>query len=261
MQWYARLLTAILTAGLVAGCVTTTQKVAPEKMSQIRSIGVIVAMNEEVHFLEPGLTIFDNKRISFPVPAWGLNESAAEATIKALSPRFETTIVQSRMKGQSFDPFGPGLTLPKLNTDDFMAALEPHKPVDAYLLIVRDPSLSGGGHPSFVSKGSYGLIADRERPPAFSFKFAFDKYLSALLIEDYFLIDASSHAVLTSYSARSVTKEYQDAEGKMVPLPVVVPSQPDAMQREPHYLYIRDVYRRLMAENTVKALTELQLSP
>lgn len=245
----------------MAGCVTTTQKVAPEKMSQIRSIGVIVAMNEQVHYLEPGVTIFDNKRLDYPVPAWKLNDYAAEATVKALSPRFDARIVRTDTKGQPFDPFGASLTLPKLNPDDFLNALESHKPVDAYLLIVRDPSMSGGGHGSFVSKGSYGLIVDLERPPAFSFKFTFDKHMRALLIEDYYLIDASTRTVLTAYSTRSVTGQYQNAEGKTAPLPVVVPAQPDAMQNEKHYLYIRDVFRRLKDENTVKALAELQLSP
>lgn len=251
---------AVAMLGL-AGCADSNRLLDPERAASLHRIGVVAAVNEEVHFLQPGLTIFDNKRIDYPVPEWKLNDYMAQSAAKTLSSKFEAVIIRTRIKGQPFDPFGAFVTLPKTNTDEILNALEDSSPVDAYLVIVRDPSVSGGGHPSFVSRGSFGLVWSRDPPPAFSFKFTGDDHMTATMIGDYYLIDASTRQILASYSARGFTRDYTDRDGKTIPIPLAVPSRPEDLQKGRNYGYIHDIFYKLIDENTADAMSKMKLIP
>ena len=80
------LIVLLALAGGLAACMTPT--VPPERASAIRSVALVSALGDEIHFQHVGLTVFTND-LQVSKPGWQLDEYVTELLRARLGARYE----------------------------------------------------------------------------------------------------------------------------------------------------------------------------
>jgi hypothetical protein len=141
--------TRLLGVALVMLLPACAQPVAPERASAIKTVGIIVAMRDEIHLTTIGHIVFQNQDTIESVPTWDLDDSMRDKFGAQLGKRYDVRPVTADKAA-----FAPGKVYYPMTTNLFTANALPSpieairasaspQGLDAYLIVTPSGTLYG----------------------------------------------------------------------------------------------------------------------
>ncbi len=173
----------------LSGCVAD-HRPPPDRLAEIKTIGVISAIGDRLTFETIGASVFGNVEVTEPVE-WGIDQDVAGRIAAALPKRY--TIAPVSYDAAAFDkiawadesaPAAGFRDTARRRVEDVLRAAASPQGLDAYIVVTKATSAYAGGHQ--ILRG-LGLVRGEG---------AATHALAAYAIYDLSLIDGSKHVVI-----------------------------------------------------------------
>jgi hypothetical protein len=136
------------------------------KLKAVKTVGIISAVGDQITFAKGGLTGLDNRRQSFPIGSWNLDDLIVQQTAAALNGRFQVQLVTYKRDAfASVEKTSPITPVKLIRGDPFKTLVQTEvspQGLDAYIVITKAKSNFGGGGRKVEGIGflSYGTAME-----------------------------------------------------------------------------------------------------
>jgi hypothetical protein len=147
----------------VSACATF--ETGETKLQRVKTIGIISAVGDQMTFEKAGVTGLDNRRQSFPIESWGLDDLIVKQATAALSGRFQVQPVSYQRAAFAIVEKDSPLTPVNLLHDPFKKLVQAEvspQGLDAYVVITKAKANFGAGGRRVEGIGlvSYGTLLE-----------------------------------------------------------------------------------------------------
>ena len=141
----ANLATLVLAVSVSACAMFETRET---KLQTVKTVGIISAVGDEITFATGGLTGINNRRQSFPIGSWGLDDLIVQQATTALNGRFQVRPVSYQRAAFTAIKDSPVAPVNLIRGDPFKKLVQTEvspQGLDAYIVITKAKANFGGG--------------------------------------------------------------------------------------------------------------------
>jgi hypothetical protein len=140
-------LAALVLAVSVSACAMFETR--ETKLQAVKTVGIISAVGDEITFVTGGLTGINNRRQSFPIGSWGLDDLIVQQVTAALNGRFQVQpVTYGRDVFATAEKESIVMPVNLIRSDPFRKLVQTEvspQGLDAYIVITKAKSNFGGG--------------------------------------------------------------------------------------------------------------------